>query len=92
MGASVGVGYRLTADVRRGGPYWSSGYHTGLDFAAPSGTPIMAVANGVVTSVGYEGAYGNKTVVTLEDGTEIWYCHQTSHTPCPSATTSWPAR
>ena len=53
-------------------------YHTGLDFAAPSGTPIMAVANGVVTSVGYDGSYGNKTVVTLEDGTEIWYCHQSA--------------
>lgn len=68
-------GYRLTA---RYGEYglWSS-YHTGLDFAAPTGTPINAVAGGVVTSTGYDGAYGNKTVVTLEDGTEIWYCHQT---------------
>ena len=28
--------------------------------------------------MGYDGAYGNKTVVTLEDGTEIWYAHQTS--------------
>jgi murein DD-endopeptidase MepM/ murein hydrolase activator NlpD len=56
---------------------WSH-YHTGLDFAAPSGTPIYAVANGVVTSVGYDGAYGNKTVITLEDGTELWFCHQTS--------------
>ena len=63
-------------DVRQAGGYWSSGYHTGLDFAAPTGTPIMAVANGVVTSAGYEGAYGNQTIVTLEDGTEIWYCHQ----------------
>ena len=72
--------YRLSAEFGQAGPYWSSGYHTGLDFAAPSGTPIMSVANGVVTSAGYEGAYGNQTVVTLEDGTEIWYNHQTSYT------------
>ncbi len=71
--------YHLTAGFGDGGGLWSSGYHTGLDFAAPSGTPIMAVANGVVTSVGYEGAYGNQTIVTLDDGTEIWYCHQTSY-------------
>jgi murein DD-endopeptidase MepM/ murein hydrolase activator NlpD len=57
---------------------WSSSYHTGLDFAADSGTPIVALARGVVTSTGYDGAYGNKTVLTLEDGTEIWYAHQTS--------------
>jgi murein DD-endopeptidase MepM/ murein hydrolase activator NlpD len=69
-------GYRLTATFGQYG-LWSS-YHTGLDFAAPTGTPINAVANGVVTSTGYDGAYGNKTVVTLEDGTEIWYCHQTT--------------
>jgi murein DD-endopeptidase MepM/ murein hydrolase activator NlpD len=31
-----------------------------------------------VTETGYDGSYGNKTVVTLEDGTELWYCHQTS--------------
>lgn len=69
-------GYHLTATF---GDYglWAS-YHTGLDFAAPSGTPLRAVANSVVTSVGHDGAYGNKTVLTLDDGTEIWYCHQTS--------------
>jgi len=69
-------GYHLTA---RFGEYglWSH-YHTGLDFAADPGTPIHAVANGVVTSAGYDGAYGNKTVVTLDDGTELWYCHQTT--------------
>ena len=55
---------------------WSS-YHTGLDFNGNSGDPIYSMTSGVVTSVGYDGAYGNKTVVTLEDGTEIWYCHQT---------------
>lgn len=72
------VGYRLTARFGQGGGYWSSGRHTGLDFAGPSGTPIAAVAGGVVTSAGYEGAYGNRTIITLADGTEIWYCHQSS--------------
>jgi murein DD-endopeptidase MepM/ murein hydrolase activator NlpD len=56
---------------------WAS-YHTGLDFNGNSGDPIYSIASGVVTSVGYDGAYGNKTVVTLDDGTEIWYAHQTS--------------
>src|SRR5262245_49187826 len=68
-------GYHLTAGFGEYSGLWSH-YHTGLDFAAPSGTPIHAVANGVVTSVGYDGAYGNKTVITLDDGTELWFCHQ----------------
>jgi hypothetical protein len=68
-------GYHLTARFGQSSGLWSH-YHTGLDFAAPSGTPIYAVANGVITSTGYEGSYGNQTIETLPDGTEIWYCHQ----------------
>lgn len=68
--------YRLTATYGEYG-LWAN-YHTGLDFAAPEGTSISAVAGGVVTSAGYDGPYGNKTVITLEDGTEMWYCHQSS--------------
>jgi murein DD-endopeptidase MepM/ murein hydrolase activator NlpD len=71
------AGYHLTAGFGEYSGLWSH-YHTGLDFAAPSGTPIHAIANGVVTSVGYDGAYGNKTVMTLDDGTELWFCHQTT--------------
>ena len=67
--------YRLTATFGNAGSLWSSD-HTGLDFAAPAGTPLVAIGDGVVTEVGYDGAYGNKTVITLEDGTELWYCHQ----------------
>lgn len=70
--------YHLTSRFGECSALWSH-CHTGLDFAAPSGTPIHAIAGGVVTSVGYDGSYGNKTVVTLEDGTELWYCHQTSY-------------
>jgi murein DD-endopeptidase MepM/ murein hydrolase activator NlpD len=70
-------GYRLTATFGMGGGLWSRN-HTGLDFAAPIGSSLVAVANGVVTETGYDGSYGNKTVLTLADGTEIWYCHQNS--------------
>lgn len=66
--------YRLTATFGEYG-LWSS-YHTGLDFAADSGSRILSVARGTITSAGYEGPYGNRTVLTLEDGTEIWFCHQ----------------
>lgn len=69
--------YHLTATFGASSYLWSS-VHTGLDFSAPSGTPIHAIANGVVTETGYDGSYGNKTVLTLEDGTELWFCHQTS--------------
>ena len=68
--------YGITATFGQYG-LWAS-YHTGLDFNANSGDQIYSVANGTVTETGYDGAYGNKTVVTLDDGTEIWYCHQTS--------------
>jgi murein DD-endopeptidase MepM/ murein hydrolase activator NlpD len=69
--------YHLTARFGMSGALWSSN-HTGLDFAAPSGTPIVAVADGTITKTGYDGSYGNKTVETLKDGTEIWYCHQSA--------------
>lgn len=69
------AGYRLTARFGQSSSLWSS-THTGVDFAGPSGSTIVSVAAGTVTSAGYEGAYGNKTVITLEDGTEIWYAHQ----------------
>jgi murein DD-endopeptidase MepM/ murein hydrolase activator NlpD len=69
--------YRLTARFGQCSGLWSH-CHTGLDFAAPEGTPILALANGTVTTTDWAGAYGNRTIVTLEDGTEIWYCHQSA--------------
>ncbi|MGW4023696.1 M23 family metallopeptidase [Streptomyces sp. NPDC005009] len=70
--------YTLSSTFGQAGAYWSSGYHTGLDFAAPTGTLIKAVHTGTITSAGYDGSYGYKTVLTLDDGTEIWYAHQSS--------------
>jgi murein DD-endopeptidase MepM/ murein hydrolase activator NlpD len=67
--------YHLTARFGEYSYLWSN-MHTGLDFAAPTGTPILAVAGGTITETGYSGAYGNRTIETLPDGTELWYCHQ----------------
>ncbi len=67
--------YHLTARFGDYSSLWSN-FHTGLDFASPTGTPIMAVAGGTITETGFSGAYGNRTIETLPDGTELWYCHQ----------------
>lgn len=49
--------------------------HTGLDIAATTGTPIQVVADGIVTSASYNGAYGNLVKVSHENGVETWYAH-----------------
>lgn len=68
--------YELTARFGAGGGLWS-GSHAGLDFAAPTGTPVRAVAGGRVREAGWDGAYGWRIVVRHRDGTETWYCHLT---------------
>ncbi|MFD7404548.1 M23 family metallopeptidase [Streptomyces sp. NPDC059866] len=70
--------YTITSSFGQAGALWSSGYHTGLDFAAPTGTPLKAVHSGTITEAGWNGSYGYKTVLTLDDGTEVWYAHQSS--------------
>jgi murein DD-endopeptidase MepM/ murein hydrolase activator NlpD len=42
--------------------------HKGVDFAAPTGTPIHAVADGKITFQGWKGGYG-KVVMIQHDGT-----------------------
>ena len=37
--------------------------HTGIDFTAPSGTPIYATGNGKVEAAGLDGGYGRRVVV-----------------------------
>ncbi|MFD9000823.1 M23 family metallopeptidase [Streptomyces sp. NPDC059582] len=70
--------YTITSTFGQAGSMWSSGYHTGLDFAAPTGTLIKAIHSGTVTEAGWAGSYGYRTILTLDDGTELWFCHQSS--------------
>ncbi|MFF8280535.1 M23 family metallopeptidase [Streptomyces lateritius] len=73
-------GYYISSTYGQSGSMWSSGYHTGLDLAAGTGTPVKAVHGGTIKSAGWSGAYGYRIVLELEDGTEIWYCHLSSMT------------
>jgi len=72
------VSYTITGTFGQAGSMWSSGYHTGLDFAAPTGTLIKAIHSGTITQAGWAGSYGYRTILTLDDGTELWFCHQSS--------------
>jgi len=71
--------YDLSAGFGLTGPLWEA-EHGGQDFSAYAGEPLVAVADGIVTEVAYAGPYGLRTILTLPDGTEVWYCHQTDAT------------
>ena len=50
--------------------------HTGVDWSAPTGTPIIAAGNGVVEKAGWSGGYGRQTIVRHANGYETSYNHQ----------------
>jgi murein DD-endopeptidase MepM/ murein hydrolase activator NlpD len=72
------TGYHISTWFGEAGPYWSSGYHTGIDFATAYGTPVVAVTNAVVVQTGWDGPYGNQIRLQLENGDEVWYNHLSS--------------
>ncbi len=49
--------------------------HTGIDLAAPMGTPVFAAGNGVVATVGWEKGYGRLVVLRHKDGYSTAYAH-----------------
>ncbi|MDH6235170.1 murein DD-endopeptidase MepM/ murein hydrolase activator NlpD [Mesorhizobium soli] len=50
--------------------------HTGVDWAAPTGSPIIAAGNGVVEKAGWAGGYGKQTIIRHPNGYETSYNHQ----------------
>ena len=72
--------FRFTSAFgRRHDPFGRGGrMHTGVDLAAPRGTPVYATADGVVTSAGRESGYGNVVRVQHELGFETVYAHLSS--------------
>lgn len=49
--------------------------HEGIDYAAPHGTPVRSVGDGVVTRAGWGQGYGNMIVVKHRNGLETQYAH-----------------
>lgn len=50
--------------------------HAGIDFAAPTGTPIMATADGTVDSIGWQNGYGKVIVLRHGNNVSTMYAHQ----------------
>jgi murein DD-endopeptidase MepM/ murein hydrolase activator NlpD len=68
VGGSISAGYGWRVNP------WPE-FHRGLDLAANYGTPVHAAADGVVSSAGWDGGFGNKVDVNHENGYHTWYAH-----------------
>jgi murein DD-endopeptidase MepM/ murein hydrolase activator NlpD len=68
-------GFHISTWFGESGPYWSSGYHTGIDFATACGTPDVAVADATVAQTGWDGPYGNQIRLQFTNGDQVWYNH-----------------
>jgi murein DD-endopeptidase MepM/ murein hydrolase activator NlpD len=50
-------------------------FHAGVDLAAPTGSPLAATSDGVVTRAGYAGGYGLLITIDHGGGIETRYGH-----------------
>lgn len=57
-------------------PYHGRELHSGLDMAAPTGTPIRTALSGTVTKSCRTSSYGNYTVIDHGNGMTTAYAHQ----------------
>ncbi|OLL53533.1 M23 family metallopeptidase [Bartonella henselae] len=55
--------------------------HTGVDWVAPKGSPIIAVGDGIVIKMGVSGGYGNHTEIQHPNGYISSYSHQSRYAP-----------
>jgi murein DD-endopeptidase MepM/ murein hydrolase activator NlpD len=55
--------------------------HTGVDYGAPQGASVLAVASGTVLSAGWAGAGGNQVRILHEGGLETYYMHLSAFAP-----------
>lgn len=66
---------------------YAGGSHSGMDLAAPAGTPVMAADSGRVVSAGWNGSYGNYVAI-LHNGLKTAYAHMASITTALNAIVS----
>jgi len=70
-------GYPVSSGYHKSGSHWTTcGWHTGQDYAAPAGTPVVAARAGTVAYVDYGPAFGgHQFAIRPGDGTEDFYAH-----------------
>ena len=73
MGSPI-KGGKVTTPYKKAGKMWSKGYHTGVDFAVPVGTDIIAVADGKIENATWGASYGTQLVQKVDGGWVI-YAH-----------------
>ena len=64
-----------------GAPRASTGWHHGNDIFAPTGTPLLAVADGTLSRVGINRLGGNRLWLTDEAGNQFYYAHLSAYAP-----------
>jgi len=64
-----------------GAPRANTGWHHGEDIFAPLGAPILAVANGIVYSVGWNDVGGLRLWLQDLAGNEFYYAHLSAFSP-----------
>ena len=63
------------------GPRWGR-FHSGIDLGVPIGTPLLAMADGIVTGIGYNGdGYGNWITIKISNELNILYAHMKEPSP-----------
>jgi murein DD-endopeptidase MepM/ murein hydrolase activator NlpD len=74
IGGSITSGFGTRTDPISG----TSAFHAGIDFGASCGSAIRAAGNGTVVSAGWNGGYGNATIIDHGGGMATLYGHQSS--------------
>jgi murein DD-endopeptidase MepM/ murein hydrolase activator NlpD len=64
-----------------GAPRAGVGWHHGNDIFAPTGTPLLAVADGTLSRVGINRLGGNRLWLTDEAGNQFYYAHLSAYAP-----------
>jgi murein DD-endopeptidase MepM/ murein hydrolase activator NlpD len=53
--------------------------HMGIDYAAPTGTPVFSVADGKVAYIGFNGAYGKLIIIDHPGNYRTYYAHLSNY-------------
>jgi peptidoglycan hydrolase-like protein with peptidoglycan-binding domain len=79
---------RLPIRARVGDRYGprGAGFHAGLDFPAPSGTPVTAAASGRVAFAGWDDGWGLTVTIDHGNGLRTRYAHLSRATVSPGTT------